>query len=220
MTGTGGRVAVSAIRLAVAAVVIVAIVVQLIDASSKTADYSYANFFSFFTIQSNIIGAASMIVAAVVWRARGSVRLSQFRGAATLYMAITGVVFNLLLRDITEQLQTTLPWVNTVLHVAFPIVIVIDWLVDRTVHRLSYRQGLVFLVYPIAYLVYTLIRGPLVDWYPYPFLDPRSHGYGYVIIMSVIVAVICFLLAWVVCWSSRWGAARPVGDAAARTPVR
>ena len=50
-----------------------------------------------------MIGAASMITAALAWRARDSVWLSQFRGAATLYMAITGVVFNLLLRDLTEH---------------------------------------------------------------------------------------------------------------------
>ncbi len=215
MTGTGGRIVVSVLRLVVASLVITAIVVQL----SRTTG-TVANFFSFFTIQSNVLGAASMITAALAWRARDSVWLGQFRGAATLYMAITGVVFNLLLRDLTESLQTTIPWVNSVLHVVFPILIVADWLLDRSVHPLSLRQGLVFLVYPIAYLAYSLVRGPIVDWYPYPFLDPRVHGYGYVAIMSVFIAVVCFLLAWVVCWSSRWGSARPADRPTVAAPGR
>ena len=68
---------------------------------------------------------------------------------------------------------------------------------------LSLRQGLVFLAYPIAYLAYCLIRGPIVDWYPYPFLDPRTNGYGFVAIMSVFVAVVALLLVWLLCWTSR-----------------
>lgn len=28
-----------------------------------------------------------------------------------------------------------------------------------------------------AWIVYTFVRGRLVDWYPYPFLDVRKIGY-------------------------------------------
>ena len=215
MTGTGARLVVSGLRLAVAGVVLAAVVVQLARTTGTVV-----NFFSFFTIQSNVIGAAAMITAALAWRARDTVWLSQFRGAATLYMGITGVVYNVLLRGLEDTLQTPIPWINTVLHVAFPILIVADWLLDRTVHPLSFRQGLVFLLYPIAYLGYTLIRGPIADWYPYPFLDPREHGYGYVTIMCLFVAVICLLLAWVLCWTSRWGSARRADRPPVSEPVR
>ena len=105
--------------------------------------------------------------------ARSSVWLSQLRGAATLYMGITGMIFSLLLSG--ADVQTPIPWVNSTLHYVFPLFIVIDWLVDRSVRPLSFRQGLIFLAYPVAYGVYSLIRGPIVDWYPYPFLDPRTQ---------------------------------------------
>ena len=132
------------------------------------------NFFSFFTIQSNIIGAVAVTIAALAGpAARGSVWLSQLRGAATLYMGVTGMIFSLLLSG--ADVQTPIPWVNSVLHYIFPLFIVIDWLVDRSVRPLALRQGLVFLVYPVAYLAYSLIRGPIVDWYPYPFLDPQEQ---------------------------------------------
>ena len=135
--------------------------------------------------------------------------LSQLRGAATLYMGITGMIFSLLLSG--ADVQTPIPWVNSVLHYIFPLFIVIDWLVDRSVRPLAFRQGLVFLVYPVAYGAYCLIRGPIVDWYPYPFLDPRVHGYLYVVIMMVFVAVVGLALAWLLCWTSRRDFGRPTG---------
>ena len=52
--------------------------------------------------------------------------------------------------------------------------------------------------FPLLYVVYSLIRGPFVNWYPYPFLDPRIGGYGrvflYSIGISVVIGAICGLV--------------------------
>jgi hypothetical protein len=54
------------------------------------------------------------------------------------------------------------------------------------------------LVFPVAWILYTLVRGPLVTnpvtkdpwWYPYPFLDPHLvGGYGGVALYVVGIAV-------------------------------
>jgi len=184
-----------------AVAVVAAVVTQLVNGLDRPA-FTIANFFSFFTIQSNIIGAVAVTTAALAGAAaRSSVWLSQFRGAATLYMGITGMIFSLLLSG--TDVQTPIPWVNSVLYYVFPLFIVIDWLVDRSVWPLSFRQGLIFLVYPVAYGAYSLIRGPIVDWYPYPFLDPRVHGYLYVTVITIFVAIVGLALAWLLCWTSR-----------------
>lgn len=196
-----GRAVGSGLRLLMAAAVVAAIITQL--ANTISIGNSVVNFFSFFTIQSNIIGVIAITIAALAGPvARGSVWLSQLRGAATLYMAITGMIFSLLLSG--ADVQTPIPWVNSTLHYIFPLFIVIDWLVDRSVRPLSFKQGLIFLSYPVAYGAFCLIRGPIVDWYPYPFLDPRTHGYPYVVVMMVVVAIVGLALAWVLCWASRW----------------
>lgn len=203
----------SVLRLAMAAAVVAAIVTQL--ANTISIGNSVVNFFSFFTIQSNIIGVAAVTTAALAGPAvRTRVWLSQLRGAATLYMGITGMIFSLLLSG--ADVQTPIPWVNSVLHYVFPLFIVIDWLVDRSVRPLSFRQGLIFLAYPVAYGAYALIRGPIVDWYPYPFLDPRVHGYLYVTVMMIFVAIVGLALAWLLCWTSRrdFGRAAESGVAA------
>jgi len=118
-----GRSVGSALRLLMAAVVAAAIVTQLVNQLDVGA--SLVNFFSFFTIQSNIIGAVAVSVAALAGpAARGSVWLSQLRGAATLYMGVTGMIFSLLLSG--ADVQTPIPWVNSVLHYIFPLFIVVD----------------------------------------------------------------------------------------------
>ena len=212
-----GRLIGSGLRLLMVVAVIAAIVTQLLHTISTSN--SVANFFSFFTIQSNIIGAAAVTTAALAGpAARGSLWLSQFRGAATLYMAITGMIFSLLLSGL--DVQTTIPWVNSTLHYIFPLFIVIDWLVDRSVRPLSFRQGLIFLVYPVLYGAYSLIRGPIVDWYPYPFLDPRPNGYGFVVIMMIFVAVVGLALAWVLCWASRRDFGRDAEPSPEVSPAR
>jgi hypothetical protein len=42
--------------------------------------------------------------------------------------------------------------------------------------------------YPVLWLVFTLIRGAVIDWYPYPFLDAHAHGYGRVAANCVLIA--------------------------------
>lgn len=89
-------------------------------------------------------------------------------------MAIVGIVFTALLRH--EDLGSLLPWVNTVLHYVMPVAVVLDWLYQPPRTALSFRQTLLWLIFPLVYLSYVLIRGSIVDWYPYPFLNPANVG--------------------------------------------
>ena len=37
------------------------------------------------------------------------------------------------------------------------------------------------LIFPVLYLLYVVLRGHSLDWYPYPFLNPATvGGYGIV----------------------------------------
>jgi hypothetical protein len=69
-----------------------------------------------------------------------------------------------------------LPWVNIVLHYIMPVVMVVDWLVLPPKTTLSLQQTAYWLIYPLVYLVYTLVRGAAVGFYPYPFLNPATAG--------------------------------------------
>jgi hypothetical protein len=156
-----------------------------------TSSGSAANFVSFFTVESNILGVVVLLVGGLV-EPRDE-RWAFFRGAVTLYMVITGIVYAALLSNVDVQLPA--PWTNTVLYQVVPIALLVDWLFVPPWTRASRGRTMLWLVFPLAYFAYSLIRGPVVDWYPYPFLDPRPHGYDHVAGYAAVLGIGMALLA-------------------------
>ena len=162
-------------------------------------NWNPVNFFSFFTIESNILAVVMFLLSAFfLFAGKKNKTLDFFRGAVTFFMVVTGIVFAVLLSGIEGIVLTAAPWDNIVLHYLIPIAIVIDWIVDGPSVKLSYRKALLWLVFPITYVAYSLIRGPIVNWYPYPFLNPANGGYGQVFVTSIIIMIGGFVLAYVV----------------------
>lgn len=179
-----------------------ALITQL--ATSIRNDWSVVNFFSFFTVESNIL-AAVMLLAIGTYELLGKTgkQIALFRGAVTLYMTITGIIYVLLLSGNEVALQTTVPWINFVLHYLMPVVILADWLILAPKIRLSVRQIPLWLIFPIAYLIYSLIRGAIVGWYPYPFLDPVVNGWPQVVVMCIFITVVFVIISWLLVLRTR-----------------
>ncbi len=188
-------------RLAFAATAIVAMTYQF--ASTADTAFQRANFFSFFTIQSNILAVAMLCLLVIVRTGERTALFEGVRGAVVLSIAATGVVFALLLAGHQQELQTTLPWVDFVVHKLMPIVLVVDWLVDPPRHKLPYWVAAAWLSYPLAYVGYTLARGAAVDWYPYPFLDVDRVGYDGVLLRAVVLGVVWAGAALAFVWLAR-----------------
>jgi len=187
-----------ALRIAACLLVIAAVATQF-ERLSDGDNFRPVNFFSFFTIQSNLLAAAMLLYGAVRLARSGTLpRLDAWRGAVVLYLSLTGIVYGLLLSGYQDELQTTIPWVDTALHRVIPLVMVADWLLDRPRTSIGWREARWWLLYPIAYLVYSLVRGPIVDWYPYPFLDPSTDG-GYPVVALYCLGITLGVLAaaWV-----------------------
>ena len=159
------------------------------------------NFFSYFTILGNIFASVVFII--------GAVRLMRgyqtndadvaIRGASVVYMVFIGIVFNTLL--IGVDLGGLLPWINTVHHMVMPLVVLIDWIVWPPRSRVSVRTALLWMVFPAVYVVYSLVRGAIVGFYPYPFFNPAAvGGYGgvalYCAAMLVAFVALAFLIRW------------------------
>jgi phosphatidylserine synthase len=187
------------LRLAFATIAVVAMTYQFARLNVDP-DYAKGNFFSFFTIQANILAFVALCLLVAVPRPARTPLFDAARSGAVLYIGITGVVFALLLAGLQEELQTTIPWVDFVVHKLMPVVVVVDWLLDPPRDRLPLVTGLAWLVYPAAWLVYTLVRGEIVDWYPYPFVDVDRHGYGRVLLNGVVLAVGMALAALALAW--------------------
>lgn len=188
----------NAARLGLAAAAIVAMTYQF--AATADSGFQKANFFSFFTIQANVLAVATFFLLVIVRRAERTPLFDAARSGVVLYMAITGVVFALLLSGLQEEVQTTIPWVDFVVHKLMPIVLVADWLLDPPRHRLPLRTAAAWLGFPFAWLVYTLVRGAYVDWYPYPFVDVDRLGYDGVLLRCVFLLVGMTLAATAMLW--------------------
>ena len=66
-------------------------------------------------------------------------------------------------------------------HYLVPPAYFVFWLLFVPKGALPVREAAIWLVYPIAYTAYSLVRGALIGWYPYPFLDAGVLGYGAVL---------------------------------------
>jgi hypothetical protein len=162
-------------RLGFATLTFVAISAQIVDLAGRGV-LSLGHFFGYFTIESNLIAAVVLCIAALRVLARHTATLDFLRGGAVLYMAMTCIGYTVLLHG--PDVNAGGAWMNPVLHQVMPGVLAADWLLHPPSNRLSLRAGLGWLVFPVTWMAFTLVYGAVVGWYPYPFLDPRLVGYS------------------------------------------
>jgi len=193
-TSSGVRRIVGSIRLAASALILVAIVTQVTDLVLHDA-FSPEEYFSYFTIQSNLMNVVVLAVGGVVcvrWRDDPRL-LTQIRMSVLAYAVVTGVVYNVLLRGHPDGSYAGPQWPNEVMHVWIPIVILLDWILAPGRAALPWRSLWIAVSYPIAWVAFTLVRGAITGWYPYPFLIPDAeHGYG--IVSGYVVGIAAFIV--------------------------
>ncbi|WP_036319893.1 Pr6Pr family membrane protein [Microbacterium indicum] len=200
----------SILRLAVAALLATAVATQFAQTRADALASGWhlptivANFFSFFTNESNLLAAVALAAAGVWGLRRGRTEpawIAVLLALAATSMIITGVVYNLLLRDIPVSIR----WVNEVVHVVGPAFMLVDLFAAPRRRPLPWGSIWIVVAYPIAWATYTLVRADRVAnqvtgdpwWYPYPFLDPHLQG-GYTGVAAYVAAIAALfaLVAW------------------------
>ena len=153
--------------------------------------FSLGNFFGYYTILSNLFAGCVLLLSAFVTMSNR--RVETLRFISVVNMTLLGIVFVTLLRE--TDLGKLLPWVNFVHHYLMPVVVLGDWLIIPPRGRLEKRDVFIALSFPLAYLVYSLIRGRMLGWYPYPFLDAGVvGGTGNVVLyIAGITVVFCIV---------------------------
>jgi len=176
-----------------------AAIVTEIVAISERGVFNPGNFFSFFTIQTNILVFITFLLSALVVASGKQKRwVDILRSITTVYILVVGIGFAILLSGLENVALTAVPWDNTVLHYIIPVAVFIDFLIDRPKRKIKLVQSLWWIAYPILYVVYSLVRGDIVGWYPYPFLNPATKGFSGVIITVLgLVALGVILIALV-----------------------
>ncbi len=184
--------------MAVAAAMLGSIAWQVIDRSIHNL-FRPGEYFAYFTIQSSLIAALALILAGrSAIQAKAETRaLTLVRLSAVTSAVVVAIVYNLLLRD-SAPLPADIGYdwpvpPNEILHVWGPVLILIDWLLASALVQLKIKSIFWVLVFPLAWLIFSVIRGLATSWWPYWFIDPTGPG-GVVSMVEFIFAIMFFLL--------------------------
>jgi hypothetical protein len=134
-----------------------------------------ANFFSFFTIETNII-VALVLTCSLRERAHPFFTNPSVKAALVVYIIIVGAVYSYLLSHL-YTLQGWQVFTNALLHDVIPILYPLYWLLFMEKGFLQWRDPLRWLIFPLAFFIYSMVRGELFGVYPYPFIDVAMIGY-------------------------------------------
>jgi hypothetical protein len=179
--------------LTVLAVVAAVLVNGLVAYDSDDGRFSpgiarFANTFAYFTILSNMLtGIVSYLLARGVTVAEKWFRV--LRMTSLIGITITGIVYHTLLAGEWDPKGWALLG-DQLAHTVVPLLALIGFVAFGPRGLIDARSVWLASIFPLAWSIFTLIRGDIVDWYPYPFTDVTKHGYGRVFVnMSAIAAV-------------------------------
>lgn len=152
-------------------------------------------YFSFFTILTNI---AAVLVHLSLLSATGYAWLPAFAGPkvrAGVAVSIT-LVF-LVYATVLAQLwapEGLFLLCDVLLHYIAPILFVLWWLFAGADGKTRWSDIPYWMLYPIAYLVYALVRGHFIGEVPYPFLDVATNGVASVALSALAVTALFLVL--------------------------
>jgi hypothetical protein len=153
-------------------------------------------FFSYFTIQSNLL-----VLAAVLPLVRDAGHDGRgwrvVRLASLLGITVTGLVYAVVLAPIYDP-QGLHAWTNTGEHYISPVLTVVGWLLLGPRPRITGAVVGWALLWPVAWIGYTLAHGAVSGWYPYDFLDVSALGYALALrnLAFVVLLALGFLLVF------------------------
>jgi hypothetical protein len=151
------------------------------------------NTFSFFTVDSNLIVGVTVLLLALKPDRSSSV-FATFRLIGVVAIAVTGLVYHVALSSLFDM-QGLDQLGNQLVHTVVPLLAVVGWLMFGPRRITSARIAVWSLVFPVAWLGFTLIRGSFVHWYPYPFIDVTTLGYGGTLLNCLWVSLLLLGLA-------------------------
>lgn len=109
------------------------------------------------------------------------------KGAITLYICITGIIYCCVLMPFQKASSFPLfpypmeggMWLSNIVnvwcHVLTPVLFTAFWFFPMENKTLpKFKTSMKYLIFPLVYFIFSIIRGGVVDWYPYPFLSSRQ----------------------------------------------
>lgn len=155
------------------------------DAQFSPIDYGRYNIISYFTVQSNIFVCFYLVItAAAVFGNKRAQKIAFnpiFGAMVTTYIVITGLVYCCgIPLGFTPPFKWDNPthsmssFIQVFHHMIVPPFMLILWFFPTDNKKISCKKMWLVGIYPLAYSIFSIIRGALSDpaFYPYPFYQP------------------------------------------------
>ncbi len=159
----------------------------------------------YFTGLSNVLALAWMtavLVATVVDLVRRGPRgvsnpSPEFHGAVLKAVTVTMLVYTIVLVPTLADGGGYVPYTftDTLVHVAMPLLVVLDWLLFTPKGRMMWRDPLLWALIPLGYLAFAFTFGALGGEfgsgarYPYPFMNLDTLGFGGVAVWILALTI-------------------------------
>jgi len=182
---------------AIAAIVVIGLGLQIFVSTAENDGnvlLALWTILRFFTILTN-----SLLVGLMVLVATGRAPAAVWHGAVTFAIVVVGAVHHLLLAHLANQTGLSVI-TDFIFHTAAPVLGLLWWLVFAPKRPLPLSAPFLWLIWPLLYTTYALLRGAADGVYPYPFLDLGELGWGGLAV-SVAQMLVGFLIASGLLWA-------------------
>ncbi|MER9138808.1 Pr6Pr family membrane protein [Mesorhizobium sp. M0830] len=164
--------------------------------------------FSFFTILTNI---GAVLVYASLLSPAGYAWLPAFAGTriragVAVSITLVFIIYATVLAQLWQP-QGLFLLCDVLLHYVTPVLFVLWWLTSGADGRTRWSDISWWVLYPVAYLIYALMRAPFAGEVPYPFLDVARNGPASVAISAAAITGL-FIVLCVVAVLADHGVAR------------
>jgi hypothetical protein len=176
-------------------------------AEPGTTLHAVINYFSFFTILTNLLVAVVATLPSIAPQSSAGRFFARpsTQSATAVYIAIVGVTYSLLLRHMWNP-QGMQKIADILLHDVVPVLYVAFWIFLVPKSTLRWNDAVRWLAYPLVYMVYTVARGLVAHWYPYYFIDIDTLGWSRALIHAAGLLLAFFGLGLMFIAIGRWTA--------------
>jgi MFS family permease len=163
------------------------------------------SFFSYFTVLSNTL-VATVLTCELTSRESAARRWflqPWVSSGVAVSIAVVGLAYSVLLRHLwhPEGWQ----WLaDELMHDVMPLLFLIYWWCCVPKGTLRLKHIALWVIYPVVYFAYSLLRGNVLATYPYPFIDVEKLGYPQVFFNAAGLLAGFVVIALVVIGLDRW----------------
>jgi hypothetical protein len=192
------RFSLAALRLVIGLGLIGSVIWQVTDRIANDIFRPF-EYFAYFSIVTAIVAGLFLITTSfgLLLDIEDTKWVEIARLSLAVALIVVGVVYHALLADVANDVRDgdyawpVLP--NQIIHTYAPILAAIEYIISIKAFRIRLRSFLLVAVFPITWLVLSIIRGTLTNWWPYWFINPNGES-GLLGMLTYMAAISVFFL--------------------------